>query len=61
MITAILLYLMVSTFLAGWWFGADWIQKVRRPLVDRAAIVGLSLVWPYTICLILKLHSEDKL
>lgn len=60
MIIFILLYLMVATFLAGWWFGADWAQSFKRPILDRVAIIGLALVWPYTICQILKLKSEDK-
>ena len=61
MITAILLYLIIAAFLAGWWFGADWAQSVNRPYLDRAGIVGLALVWPYTFVIFLKMRWEGKL
>lgn len=61
MVTAILLYLMVAAFLAGWWFGSDWAQSNNRPYLDRVGIIGLALVWPYTLVIIIKLRWEGKL
>lgn len=61
MIATILLYLMVAIFLAGWWFGADWAQRVKRPPVDLIGILGCCVAWPLTLYVIFKLWKEGKL
>lgn len=61
MITTSILYLLIATFLAGWWFGADWAQRVKRPMAEQAGIIGCCLAWPFTFFVIFKMWKEGKL
>lgn len=61
MTSAILLYLMVAIFLAGFWSGVDWAQRTRRTMLDRAINLALCIAWPGLLIALFQLWKEGKL